>query len=145
MKKAKESQELINSRLGESRSFYIKARDVSKYGPTKSCLGCRFVLGEIATQSGHTKACKGRIMKLMEDDRDDTNRVKQWYINKGIDKEKVTVQRAEPDVKEGEMECDPTVERSSGPAASSGDGVGGIGDQMQDNRAPDEERDHGRG
>ena len=68
VKKVKESQELINSRLGESRSFYIKARDVSKYGWTKSCPGCRFVLGEISMQSGHTKMCKKRIMKLMEDD-----------------------------------------------------------------------------
>ena len=55
MKKVKESQELINSRLGESQSFYIKARDVSKCGPTKSCPGCSFVFGEISTQIGIDK------------------------------------------------------------------------------------------
>ena len=34
VEKVKESEELIDSRLGQSQSFYIKARDVSKYGPT---------------------------------------------------------------------------------------------------------------
>ena len=138
VKKVKESQELINSRLGESRSFYIKARDVSKYGPTKSCPGCRFVLGEISTQSGHTKMCKKRIMKLMEDDSDDINRVTQWYVNKGIDKEKITVQHEGPDDKEDKMECEPRAEQPSGPVTnSSSSSSDNVDSQMQGAQAPD--------
>ena len=138
VKKVKESQELINSRFGESRSFYIKARDVSKYGPTKSCPGCRFVLGEISTHSGHTKMCKKRIMKLMEDDTDDINRVTQWYVNKGIDKEKITVQHEGPDDKEDKMECEPRAEQPSGPVTnSSSSSSDNVDSQMQGAQAPD--------
>ena len=68
-------QEIIYSRFGHSYNFTIKARDVIKYGATEGCPGCRFVIGELSAQCGHSKECKARMMKAMEADRDDKHRV----------------------------------------------------------------------
>ena len=81
-------QEIINDRIGDTYSFYIKARDINKYGSTPRCPGCRFILGELAVQCGHNKDCKARIMKAMESDKEDKHRVRRWYVTKGIDTEK---------------------------------------------------------
>ena len=81
-------QEIIYSRFGHSYNFTIKARDVIKYGATEGCPGCRFVIGELSAQCGHSKECKARMMKAMEADRDDKHRVKQWYSSKGVDQNK---------------------------------------------------------
>ena len=75
-------QEVIFSRIGETYGFYIKARDIAKYGPTPGCPGCRYIIGEVSTQCGHTKECKARIMDEMEKDKDDKHRVRKWYVAK---------------------------------------------------------------
>ena len=53
-----ESQELVTSRPDESRPFYNMARGVFKHGPTKSCPGCRFALGEASAQSAARSLAK---------------------------------------------------------------------------------------
>jgi hypothetical protein len=78
-------QDVIMNRTGQSYSFTIKARDVLKYGPHPGCPGCKFVTGEVTTQSGHNKECKSRIMVEMEKDKEDKHRVRRWYVAKGIE------------------------------------------------------------
>ena len=87
----KKSQDIIFSRVGQSYSFYIKARDVLKYSPSKGCPGCKFVTGEVTTQCGHTKECKTRMMELMEKDKEDKHRIKRWYLAKGVDTGKTDI------------------------------------------------------
>ena len=84
----KKEEEIIFSRSGESYGFYIKARDVAKYGATAGCPGCKYVKGEVTTQCGHSKECKTRMMQEMEKDKDDKHRVRRWYVAKGIDADK---------------------------------------------------------
>ena len=60
---------------------------MAKYGAHPRCPGCRSVLGEVATQCGHDKECKSRIMTAMEADKDDKHTVRRWYLAKGIDEE----------------------------------------------------------
>ncbi len=84
---AEQQEEVIYRRVGESYSFYIKARDVAKYGAHPGCPECRFVLGEVAPQCGHNKECKSSKMTSMEADKDDKNRVRRWHLAKGIDEE----------------------------------------------------------
>ena len=80
-------QEVIHSRIGLSYSFTIKARDVAKYGAYPGCPGCKFILGEVATQCGHNKECKSRMMAAMEADKDNKHGVRRWYASKGIDED----------------------------------------------------------
>ena len=93
-------QEVIFSRIGETYGFYIKARDIAKYGPTPGCPGCKHITGEVSTQCGHTKECKGIIMDAMEKDKDDTHRVRQWYVAKEIYENKYHVESAEMETEE---------------------------------------------
>ena len=68
----------------------------------------------------------------------DINRVTQWYVNKGIDKEKITVQHEGPDDKEDKMECEPRAEQPSGPVTnSSSSSSDNVDSQMQGAQAPD--------
>ena len=52
------TQDVKFTRIGRSYNFTMKARDVLKYGPRPVCPGCKYVTGEVATQSGHSKECK---------------------------------------------------------------------------------------
>ena len=45
-------QDVIVSRIGQWYNFTMKARDVLKYGPYFGCPGCKYITGEVATQSG---------------------------------------------------------------------------------------------
>jgi len=68
-------------------SFTIQARDVAKYGAYPGCPGCKFILGEVATQCGNNKECKSRMMAAMEADKDNKHGVRRWYASKGIDED----------------------------------------------------------
>lgn len=83
-----DAQNIIQNRMGQSYSFYMKARDVVKYLATPGCPGCKFATGVVNTQRGHSPECKNIMMLLMSQDREDKHRVKQWYIQKGIDESK---------------------------------------------------------
>ena len=65
-------------------SFTIKAKDVFKYGATEGCIGCKFVLGTITYQCGHSNQCKLRMVEKMEKDKIDKHRVEKWEEEKGI-------------------------------------------------------------
>ena len=88
VEEVKKSQDMIFNRAGVKYNFTIKAKDVYKYSPTDGCNGCKFAMGEVTFQCGHTPACKKRMIELMEDDPYDKQRVKNWYIEKGIDVKK---------------------------------------------------------
>ena len=88
-------QNVIFSRVGQSYSFTIKARDVLKYDPHPGCPGCKFVMGEVTTQTGHSKECKARIMAEMEKDKVDKHRVRKWFVAKGVDEEKISFKESE--------------------------------------------------
>ena len=83
-------------------------------------------MGEVASQMGHNKECKVRIMDLMEKDKGDKHRVKNWYIARGIDEEKA--QQPPEGVGEGteaNMDCDapppqPQQQQSSSSSSSNG-------------------------
>lgn len=78
------AQRMINNRIRKKYTFYIYAMDVFRYGPSDNCPGCKFMLGEVATQCGHTPVCKARIMDAMTSDKDDRYRVQRWFTTKGI-------------------------------------------------------------
>ena len=83
------NQDVIFSMLGRSYSFTIKARDVLKYGPHLGCTGCKYITGEVATQYGHMKEGKIRILVEMERD-ENKRRVRMWYVAKSIDEGEVS-------------------------------------------------------
>lgn len=85
VKEVAESQRMISSGAGQSYSFYVKARDVFKYGSSDNCPGCKFILGEVMTQCGHTPACKCLMIDAMTTDKEDKHRVQRWFTTKGID------------------------------------------------------------
>ena len=72
------------SRIGQSYTFTIKSRDVQKYGPRSGCPRCKYITGEVATPSGHSKECKIRIMVERAQD-ENKHCVRKWYVAKGID------------------------------------------------------------
>ena len=76
-----EKQDVICSRIGQSFNFTIQSRYVLKCGPHLGCLGCKYIAGEVASQSGHSRECKIRIMVEMEN----KHRAREWYVAKGID------------------------------------------------------------
>ena len=77
------------SSIGHSCNLTIKARDVLKCGPHLDCPGCKYIIGEVATRSGHSKECEIRIMVEMEKD-ETKHRGRKWYVAKGIDERKVS-------------------------------------------------------
>ena len=82
------NQDVIFSMLGRSYSFTIKARDVLKYGPHLGCPICKYITGEVATQYGHMKEGKIRILVEMEKD-ENNNRVRMRYVARSIDEGEV--------------------------------------------------------
>ena len=80
------AQDVIFRRIGQSYNFTIRSRCVLKYGPHFGCLGCKYIAGEVASQSGHSKECKIRIMVEMEN----KHRAREWYVAKGIDEGEVS-------------------------------------------------------
>ena len=66
------------SRIGQTYNFTIRSRCVLKYGPHFGCLGCKYIAGEVASQSGHGKECKIRITVEMEN----KHRAREWYVAK---------------------------------------------------------------
>lgn len=73
------------SRAGKQYNFYVRARQVFKYNPSVHFPGCEFVHGEVPTQSGHTAACKSRIMHAMLSDREVRHRARSGCDAKGVD------------------------------------------------------------
>lgn len=71
------------NRIGKQYNLNICARDVFNYGAL-NCPGCKFILGEVSTQCGHTAACKSRIRDAMLADKEDKHRVRQWLEAKCI-------------------------------------------------------------
>ena len=103
----------------------VKSADVFKYGATKDCVGCKFVMGEVPYQCGHIADCKKRMLDLMENDIFDKHRVKQWYLLKGIDVEEIEPPPADSDIEPPEVTKDdiifPTdVFRPPAPASANG-------------------------
>ncbi len=103
---AAKQQAVTRSRVGESCSFYIKARDVAKYGTHAGCLGRRLLLGEVATQCGHNRECKSRMTSAMEADKDDKHRIRRWYAAKGIDDNKMKEEKSDEKDNQAEAKQD---------------------------------------
>ena len=40
---------------------------VTKYGPTKLCLGCRHALGQITYLQGHNDQCRKRFLEMADE------------------------------------------------------------------------------
>lgn len=88
IKQVAETQHMLHNRQGANYSFYIKARDVAKYAPTIGCPGCKYILGQVQNQCGHSPICKRRMMDLIrgdKEDKEDKHRVRGWCMEKGID------------------------------------------------------------
>ena len=58
----------------------------------------------------------------------------QWYVNKGIDKEKITVQREGLDDKEDQMECESRAEQPSGLVTNSSSSSDNVDSQRRRTR-----------
>ena len=61
-----------------------------KFGPHSGCPRCKYIIGEIATPSGHSKECQIRIMVEGEQD-ENKHRVRKWYVAMGIDQREVSL------------------------------------------------------
>ena len=72
------TQDVIFRRIGHSYNFTIRSRCVLKCGPHFGCFGCKYITGEVASQSGHGKECKIRITVEMEN----KHRAREWYVAK---------------------------------------------------------------
>ena len=59
-------QDVNFRRTGQSYNVTIEARDALECGPHLGCLECKYITGEVATQSSHSRECKIRIMVEME-------------------------------------------------------------------------------
>ena len=77
-------QDVRFSRIGQSCNFTIKARHLLKYGPRLGCLRCKYITGGVATQPGHSKECKVRIMVEMKKG-EKSHRTRKWYVSIGSD------------------------------------------------------------
>ena len=92
-----EPSEVINITVNEpkepapARRMYVRKADVEKYGATEGCNGCAGVLTGEKWPNGktipHTNGCRDRMRKLMEDDdegkerlKDDEQRIKRQYV-----------------------------------------------------------------
>ena len=84
----RESKANIESQPGQSHGFHISQADIARYGATSSCHGCKFAVGKVTYQRGHSTECRKRIMKLMREDPDDRFRVEAWEVNHGFEEEK---------------------------------------------------------
>ena len=80
------TQDVICFRIGQSYKFTNQSRHVLKCGPHFGCLGCKYITGEVASQPGHGKECKIRIVVEMEN----KHPAREWYVAKGIDEGEVS-------------------------------------------------------
>ena len=95
VKTINEAKAVINSRRGKTHGFVTHAQDVFKYNPTPGCYGCRFVLGMTDSQSGHSTECRMRLMELMKEDMQDSEKVRRWQLAGGIVDESEDISRPE--------------------------------------------------
>ena len=53
-----ESRRAIEMKPGQNHSLHISQADVARYHTTKGCYGCRFAIGQLPYQRGHTFECR---------------------------------------------------------------------------------------
>jgi hypothetical protein len=61
------------------RVYIRRGVELTKYGCTEGCRGCRYAQASLKQAEGHSEQCKKRIGEAMKRDRDDTVRVEESY------------------------------------------------------------------